>query len=111
MKLVLMINKVGINNLCRGYLCLIPYDGTTAGTSHTTVSTPGGVPAFSSVRGQDSVHRQTGEARVPYGGEFPDVESRSLRHRRSRKSQTVIGIHMQIKHVPLISVSASDPTS
>ncbi len=48
------------------------------------------------IRGQDPVHRQTGEARVvPYGGKFPDVQSRSLRHRRSRKSQTIIGIHTQ----------------
>ena len=47
------------------------------------------------IRGQDPVHRQTGEARVPYGGEFPDVEGRILRHRRSRKSQTAIGIHTQ----------------
>ena len=46
MKLVLMINKVDINDLCRGYLCLILYVGTTAGTSHTTVSTPGGYQHF-----------------------------------------------------------------
>ena len=26
------------------------------------------------IRGQDPVRRQTGEARVPYGGEFPDVK-------------------------------------
>ena len=38
-----MINEVGINDLCR-----LNTVGTTAGTSHTTVSTPG----FSSVDSQ-----------------------------------------------------------
>ena len=48
------------------------------------------------VRGQDTVHRQTSETRVvPYGSKHPDVESRGLRHRRSRQSQTATRIHTQ----------------